>query len=67
MRDEALLAMRHGDYTIASVCTAVEMFDEVVLEYRANVRAGHFCDAGDDPDGHPTRRPWQAAQGGRNA
>ena len=48
MRDDTLLAMRHDDYINASVRTAVNMFDEVVPKYRANVRAGHFCDAGDD-------------------
>ena len=35
MRDEVLLATRHDDYTNASVCTAVKMFDEVVPKYTA--------------------------------
>lgn len=51
MRDEALLAMRHDDYTTASVSTAVKMLDEVVPQYRVNVRAGHFYDTGDDLTG----------------
>ena len=51
MCDEALLAMRHDDYTNASVRTTVKMFDEVVPKYRANVRAGYFYDTGDDLTG----------------
>ena len=51
LRDKALLAMRHDDYTLASVHTAVKMYDQAAPKYRANVRAGQFYDTGDDLTG----------------
>ncbi|DBB05418.1 TPA: hypothetical protein ACH3X1_012384 [Trebouxia sp. C0004] len=47
MRDEALLEMQHDDCIHACVRTAVKTFDELVPEYRANIRAGPLYDLGD--------------------
>ncbi|DBA84634.1 TPA: hypothetical protein ACH3X1_005997 [Trebouxia sp. C0004] len=51
MRDEALLEMQHDDCIHACVRTAVKTFDELVPEYRANIRAGPLYDLGDTGNG----------------
>ena len=51
MRDEAIVAMRHDSILHASVRTAVRSFDELVPQYRANIRAGPLYDTGDDQTG----------------
>ncbi|DBA87692.1 TPA: hypothetical protein ACH3X1_004699 [Trebouxia sp. C0004] len=44
MRDEALLEMQHDDCIHACVRTAVKTLNELVPEYRANIRAGPLND-----------------------